>query len=126
MSRNESAKLLGSKITKVKIVADDQLKRVTLAYIKDKEEIKLRNEMQKKFSKKLKNVSSYESSSLGRLKKNYAEGVMKKQEIYEKLMDSMKISENVEEAEMLKQLKAEKDAQNKQEIEVLVHLKKVV
>lgn len=82
VSRNESAKLLGSKITKVKIVADDQLKRVTLAYIKDKEEIKLRNEMQKKFSKKLKNVSSYESSSLGRLKRNYAEGVMKKQEIY--------------------------------------------
>lgn len=72
VSRNESAKLLGSKITKVKIVADDQLKRVTLAYIKDKEEIKLRNEMQKKFSKKLKNVSSYECSSLGRLKKNYA------------------------------------------------------
>jgi hypothetical protein len=43
----------------VKIVAEDQLKRVTLAYIKDKEEIKLRNEMQKKFSKKLKNVSCY-------------------------------------------------------------------
>lgn len=126
VSRNESAKLLGSKITKVKIVADDQLKRVTLAYIKDKEEIKLRNEMQKKFSKKLKNVSSYESSSLGRLKKNYAEGVMKKQEIFEKLVDSQKISENVEEAEMLKHLKAEKDAQNQLEMEVLVHLKSVV
>ena len=92
VSRNESAKLLGSKITKVKIVADDQLKRVTLVHIKDKEEIKLRNEMQKKFSKKLKNVSSYESSSLGRLKRNYAEGVVKKQEIFEKLVNSQKIS----------------------------------
>lgn len=92
VSRNESAKLLGSKITKVKIVADDQLKRVTLVHIKDKEEIKLRNEMQKKFSKKLKNVSSYESSSLGRLKRNYAEGVLKKQEIFEKLVNSQKIS----------------------------------
>lgn len=92
VSRNESAKLLGSKITKVKIVADDQLKRVTLAHIKDKEEIKLRNEMQKKFSKKLKNVSSYESSSLGRLKRNYADGVVKKQEIFEKLVNSQKIS----------------------------------
>jgi hypothetical protein len=34
---------LSSKIAKVKIVAEDQLKRVTLAYVKDKEEIKLRN-----------------------------------------------------------------------------------
>ena len=76
----------------MKIVADDQLKRVTLVHIKDKEEIKLRNEMQKKFSKKLKNVSSYESSSLGRLKRNYAEGVLKKQEIFEKLVNSQKIS----------------------------------
>jgi hypothetical protein len=59
---------LGSKVSKVKIVALDQLKRVTMAFTKDKEEIKIRNEMQKKFSKKLKNISNYESSSLNRLK----------------------------------------------------------
>jgi hypothetical protein len=60
VSRNESTELLSSKIVKVKIVAEDQLKRVTMALCKDKEEIKLRNDMQKKFSKKLKNVSGYE------------------------------------------------------------------
>lgn len=59
---------MGSKVSKVKIVALDQLKRVTMAFTKDKEEIKIRNEMQKKFSKKLKNISNYESSSLNRLK----------------------------------------------------------
>ena len=41
-------------------------------------------------------------------------------------MNSQKISENVEEAEMLKHLKAEKDAQNQLEMEVLIHLKSVV
>lgn len=35
--------------------------------------------MQKKFSKKLKNVSNYENSSLARLKQAYAEGMIKKQ-----------------------------------------------
>lgn len=37
VNRNESAKLLSSKIAKVKIVADDQLKRVTMAHLKDKD-----------------------------------------------------------------------------------------
>lgn len=62
----------------MKIVAEDQLKRVTLAYVKDKEEIKLRNEMQKKFSKKLKNVNSCEKNSLTRLKTSFAETMLKK------------------------------------------------
>jgi len=35
--------------------------------------------MQKKFSKKLKNVSSYESGSLARMKKQYAQNVLRKQ-----------------------------------------------
>jgi hypothetical protein len=35
-------------------------------------------------------------------------------DIFEKLLTSQKISENVEEAEMLKELKAEKDMQNQQ------------
>lgn len=41
--RNESSQLLGSKVGKAKIVAEDQLKRVALALAKDREEIKLRN-----------------------------------------------------------------------------------
>jgi len=59
---------LGSKVSKVKIVALDQLKRVTMAFAKEKEEVKIRNEMQKKFGKKLKNISNYESTSLTRSK----------------------------------------------------------
>lgn len=35
--RNESAQLLGSKVNKAKIVAEDQLKRVALALAKDRE-----------------------------------------------------------------------------------------
>lgn len=61
--------------------------------------------MQKKFSKKLKNVSNYENNSLGRNKKTYADIMLKKQvlnfiikDIFEKLLASKKISENVEEA----------------------------
>ena len=49
-------------------MALDQLKRVTMAFAKDKEEVKIRNEMQKKFGKKLKNISNYESTSLTRSK----------------------------------------------------------
>ena len=37
VSRNQSAQLLGSKVGKAKIVAEDQLKRVTLALAKDRE-----------------------------------------------------------------------------------------
>ncbi len=37
ISRNQSAKILENKISKVKIVADDQYKRVTMAYMKDKD-----------------------------------------------------------------------------------------
>jgi hypothetical protein len=59
VSRNESANLLESKISKVKIVADDQLKRVSMAFVKDKEELKIRGDMQKKFNKKLKNVTMF-------------------------------------------------------------------
>ena len=51
--------MLESKISKVKIVADDQLKRVSQAFGKDKDELRIRGDMQKRFTKKIKNVTMY-------------------------------------------------------------------
>ncbi len=62
----------------MKIVADDQFKRVALASFKDKDEFKTRNDMQRKFTKKLKNVSTFEDSNLKRLKQNYIDTMVKK------------------------------------------------
>lgn len=66
-------------------MADDQLKRVSLAYSKDKEEFKERKDMQRKFNKKLKNVSMFESSSLSKLKKNYMNTMVKKKQMHDRL-----------------------------------------
>ena len=97
IGRNESAKMLESKISKVKIVADDQLKRVSLAFGKDKDELKLRGDMQKKFTKKLKNVSMYEDSTLKRLKKSYVDTMVKKKEIHDRLNYIEKVSASINE-----------------------------
>lgn len=101
MLRNESALLLGSKVNKAKIVAEDQLKRVALALAKDREEIKITNEMQKKFKKKLKNVSAYESGGLSRTKCTYIEEQLRKEEAYKKLLVSEKMAQNGEEMALL-------------------------
>jgi len=61
--------------------------------------------MQRKFKGKLKNVSSYENGSLGRIKKNYTEAVLKKQDIYDKLANTQKATQNVEEIMLLKNAK---------------------
>lgn len=95
IGRNESAKMLESKISKVKIVADDQLKRVSLAFGKDKDELKLRGDMQKKFTKKLKNVSMYEDSTLKRFKKSYVDTMVKKKEIHDRLNYIEKVSASI-------------------------------
>jgi len=87
--------LLESKISKVKIVADDQLKRVSLAFGKDKEEIKIRSDMQRKFHSKLKNISIFEDMSLSRLKRNYVEQMQKKQDIYERLSGIEKLNTSI-------------------------------
>lgn len=96
VNRNESSQLLGSKVTKVKIVAEDQLKRVSLAYCKDREELKIRNEMQKKFGKKIKNISNYELSSLRRSKEYYIENQLRKNEVYNKLYWSQQAAQKSE------------------------------
>lgn len=70
---------------KVKIVADDQFKRVSMAYSKDKDQIKIRGQMQKKFNNKLKNVSMFENTTLSRLKKNYISTMVKKRQIHDRL-----------------------------------------
>lgn len=43
-------------MNKVSLVATDQLKRVNLAHAKDKDEIRLRDEMQRNFHTKLKGM----------------------------------------------------------------------
>ena len=62
-------------------MVDDQLKRVNMAYGKDKDEIKLRNEMQKKFHFKMKNLSIFEDINLKKMKKNYIELMQRKKVI---------------------------------------------
>lgn len=96
ISRNQSANILESKISKVNIVADDQLKRVSLAYSKDKEEIKERKDMQRKFNKKLKNASMFENSSLNNLKKNYMNTMVRKNRMHDRLAHIEKIGSSIQ------------------------------
>ena len=126
VDRDESTKLLASKIAKVKIVAEDQLKRVSLALAKDREEIKIRNEMQKKFSKKLKNVSSYEHTSLARMKKQYAQNVVRKQDIFERLVLTQAMTANFAEMGNLKAAEKEKEAVNSEQLQLILKLWKSV
>lgn len=56
IDRNQSINTLQSKMNKVSLVATDQLKRVNLAHAKDKDEIRLRDEMQRNFHTKLKGM----------------------------------------------------------------------
>lgn len=50
--------------------------------------------MQKKFNKKLKNLSAYETGGLTRVKNNYIEGQLKRDDVYKKLMTSQKAAQN--------------------------------
>ena len=50
--------------------------------------------MQKKFNKKLKNVSNYENNSLGRSKNSYIEGQLRKEDAYKKLISSQQTAQN--------------------------------
>ncbi len=52
--------------------------------------------MQKKFGKKLQNVESFETNGLIRAKKYYAEGQIRKQDVYQKLLSSQKTAQNGE------------------------------
>ena len=78
IARNESIKTLESKMSKVSLVAGNQLKRVQLALAKDKEEIRTRYDMQKQFHQKLKNMQSFEAGSLRRLRSNYVQTMRRK------------------------------------------------
>ena len=52
--------------------------------------------MQKKFKKKLKNVSTYESGGLGKAKNHFIEGQIRKEEAYKKLLSSQLTAQNGE------------------------------
>lgn len=52
--------------------------------------------MQKKFGKKIKNISNYESSSLRRSKDYYIENQIRKNEVYNKLYWSQQAAQKSE------------------------------
>lgn len=68
--------------------------------------------MQKKFNKKLKNVSNYETSGLTRAKNNYIETQLRQEEAYKKLILSQKTAQNGEEMALLLTVKEKLDANN--------------
>lgn len=78
VSRDESNTLIGSKTSKVKIIADDQLQKVAMAFKKDKDEFKIRAGMQKRFNGNLRNLSFFEKSSLKKLKSDSVDMMVKK------------------------------------------------
>ena len=65
-------------MNKVSLVATDQLKRVVLALTKDKDEIRLRHEMQRNFHVKLRGMENMEANNVKRLKLNYVESMKRK------------------------------------------------
>lgn len=54
--------------------------------------------MQKKFTKKIKNVSMFESSALAKFKKTYVFSILKKKEINNRLNYIEKVSSSVQKA----------------------------
>lgn len=72
LEKNESTDILEKKTSKVKLVAQDQFKKVNLALQKDHSEISQRNNMQIKFNKKLKNICHTENNVLKKIQGEYA------------------------------------------------------
>ena len=68
-----------------------------MVFVKDKDELKIRGDMQKKFNKKLKNVSMFENSTLHRFKKNYIDTMVKKKKIHDRLAYIEKVSASINE-----------------------------
>ena len=83
-------------MSKLKIVADDQFKRMSMAFFKDKDELKLRGDMQRKFTKKLKNLTMYEDNTLKRLKKTYLDAMVKKRQINDRLNEIEKLNVSID------------------------------
>lgn len=65
-------------MSKVSLVASNQLKRMQMALSKDKNEIRTRYDMQKDFHQKMKNMQSVETGNLKRLKSNYVQTIKRK------------------------------------------------
>lgn len=63
--------ILDKKTNKVKIVANDQLKKVRLAVVKDTSEMQERDKMQVRFKQKLKNICNTENASLHKVTTDY-------------------------------------------------------
>ena len=65
-------------MSKVSLVASNQLKRMQMALSKDKNEIRTRYDMQKDFHQKMKSMQSVEAGNLKRLKSNYVQTMKRK------------------------------------------------
>ena len=85
IARNESITVLESKVNKVSLVSENQLKRVSMALSKDWEEVEQRQDMQKKFHHKLKVIESVERKNLKKIKSSYIQGMKRKKQIHDKL-----------------------------------------
>ena len=98
--RNESEKLLQSKIHKVKIVADDQNGKVSSELSKDIAENRELTMMQNLFLARMKQVKKMEKGQVGRAKDHFVELMASQQSMNEKLsmieQRSLLIKEEVE------------------------------
>jgi hypothetical protein len=122
IGRNQSAELLSSKIGKVKLVAEDQLKRVGLAFAKDKEEVKLRNEMQRVFSKRLRGANVYEQASLARLRAHHVNDLQKQEQVFHRLALTQRLPQTADAIDHLRTLKTHTDLSNKLALQQLIDL----
>ena len=68
--------------------------------------------MQKKFSKKLKNVCAFESTGVTRAKNNHVESQLRKEDIYKKLLSSQQTAQNGQEMAVLQTIKHQLDDSN--------------
>lgn len=82
IDRNESISVLESKVSKVCLISENQLTKISLALAKDREEAQLREEMQKKFYSKLKNVESQAHKNLKKTNSSYLEAMQRRKLVF--------------------------------------------
>ena len=68
--------------------------------------------MQKKFNKKLKNVSNFENGGLNKVKGYFVQGQIRREDVYRKLLSSQQTAQNGEEMALLLTVKEKLDSNN--------------
>lgn len=82
--------------------------------------------MQKKFNKKLKHVSNFETNGLQRTKNQYIEAQLRKEEVHKKLFISQKTAQKWEEMSQLLTFKSKLDCHNLSLQQTLIQLRAMV